>query len=416
MTRWKRFAASAVRTVPTWCSDETQYPVGAPVGFGGDIQIYALHPPDDRHMRLRKILDDFLLEDYRSLVSDGDESDPLLGVAADVAPVDPSTMMPDALEVEELTRTLALAWLDLTDDTVEWRSLFAYLDAIRYRTYENDAVTLTLVIDPKREGGEGHEITGDRHQKVFDMVATSPETFLRVDTSLRAIGYEEATAKEVPGPRFAPEFTTRTWSDAAGCFVVEKTRRGDVIITEPSSGVVACWRKGTWYVYDRVGLTRTFRGVFGPDAEGLLDLVFDLSYRRHGALLIYDPNRVIGSSRLSNPDSSVRRLRKGRDDAHAILGPSIRNIKPLDSLSKGKKVLAEMASMDGAIVFDERGVRAFGAMIVTVKGLGDVGGGARTTAMHSARRRGALPIKVSADGDITLFVPIGERDIEVQFA
>ncbi len=59
----------------------------------------------------------------------------------------------------------------------------------------------------------------------------------------------------------------------------------------------------------------------------------------------------------------------------------------------------ELASLDGAIIFDSDKIVAFGAMIDSHP---DVGShhGARTTAAYSAYKWGGHPIKISADEDI----------------
>ena len=67
-----------------------------------------------------------------------------------------------------------------------------------------------------------------------------------------------------------------------------------------------------------------------------------------------------------------------------------------------KRVLLEIASLDGAVIFDGASVLAFGSMIRTHPSI-DNTLGARTTAALSAHKYGGYPIKISSDGDITIY-------------
>ena len=70
-------------------------------------------------------------------------------------------------------------------------------------------------------------------------------------------------------------------------------------------------------------------------------------------------------------------------------------------------MFAELAGLDGATVFDDRSVLAFGAIIRTHPLTGDHFG-ARTTAAYSAYRWGGVPIKISADGEIAVLFSSGD--------
>jgi DNA integrity scanning protein DisA with diadenylate cyclase activity len=75
---------------------------------------------------------------------------------------------------------------------------------------------------------------------------------------------------------------------------------------------------------------------------------------------------------------------------------------------KKKRLLTELASIDGAVIFDDGQLLAVGAII---RSHSDAGTqiGARSTAAFSAFRWGGHPIKVSSDGEVTvLFSSKGE--------
>jgi hypothetical protein len=134
----------------------------------------------------------------------------------------------------------------------------------------------------------------------------------------------------------------------------------------------------------------------------MFELALDLSYRRHGGLLIFDPkHEAIGN--IANDDSKLTRGAGVTPSDRQALCEVVRTAQMGDSasFSKIKRRLVELASMDGAVIFDEREVLAIGAMI---KHHPEVGNhfGARETAAYSALHWGGRPMKVSADGDILI--------------
>jgi hypothetical protein len=84
-----------------------------------------------------------------------------------------------------------------------------------------------------------------------------------------------------------------------------------------------------------------------------------------------------------------------------------------------RRLLSELASIDGAVVFDRNNVLAIGAVIKPHPGVGSHVG-TRTTAAHSALRWGGIPAKVSSDGDVTIYFESqgedGSSQAEIQFS
>ena len=151
----------------------------------------------------------------------------------------------------------------------------------------------------------------------------------------------------------------------------------------------------------------------------LFSVVLDLSYRGRGALLVYDPRRAVLEHVINADDAVIGGPDPLGDMARRLLSAAIAPIRITEpSLARRKKRLfLEIASLDGAVLFDDDGVLAVGAMI---KAYPHVGGhlGARTTAMHSAYLWGGRPIKISADGEIVIpFLSRGpESECEAQLA
>ena len=69
-----------------------------------------------------------------------------------------------------------------------------------------------------------------------------------------------------------------------------------------------------------------------------------------------------------------------------------------------RPLFLEIAGVDGAPIFDDRNVPAFGAIVQIHQDAGQHAGrhGARTTASLSASLWGGIPIKCSSDGDISV--------------
>jgi hypothetical protein len=135
----------------------------------------------------------------------------------------------------------------------------------------------------------------------------------------------------------------------------------------------------------------------------LYEILFDLSFKRHGALLVYDPNLQV-IEHIVNKGSIITDDGAHADSSHLILMDSVRNI-PMgnrEQAARKKRLFLELTSLDGAVVFTPTKILAFGAMIETHdKAMYEMG--ARSTAARSAYYWGGCPIKISADGEMSIF-------------
>jgi hypothetical protein len=312
-----------------------------------------------------------------------------------------------------LLERFASEWLGMHSGETDWVRVINYLETVARRTHENVPVALTLVIRP----GSGQEdITRPRLQKFFDRLAASPYTFtyLAVDPSLRLIDYgsvEWSQVNNAASYRFYPEFLHPIHSVMSDTdLVAHLTSRGDLVLMS-KVGLLATKRKRKWKVYEASSFEHALAYCLGnrDAAANLLEVVFDLSFRRQGALLVYDPDQRI-LERILNPESILDGVR-GRTGHATRIGPvgqaliasSIDDLAigaPAGSLRK-KRLLIELASIDGAVVFDSNKVLAVGALIRSHPAAGGHSG-ARATAAQSAHLWGAHPILVSSDGDVTV--------------
>jgi hypothetical protein len=316
---------------------------------------------------------------------------------------------PGLLDV--LLDNLAVVWLGIHSPTTDWTRIIDYLEQVSRRTHETVPVSLNLVI----QAGTGMgDVTQPNVQKFFDRLASSPFSFLAVDQSLHLIEYgavEWSQIRNANSPNFYPEFLHPIHSILApGELCVHLTPQGDIILMD-RDGLLAARRRRKWKLYDTPTFTGSLAYCLGSAAvvANLLEVILELSFRRLGALLIYDPNHEIYGHILNREsivfsgwrtDGSVE---AGTDSGQAVIAPSLRGLaignaaEPL----RTRRRLIELANVDGALVFDNDQILAVGAIIESHPSAGDQLG-ARTTAARSAYLWGGFPVNVSADGDITV--------------
>jgi DisA bacterial checkpoint controller nucleotide-binding len=212
-------------------------------------------------------------------------------------------------------------------------------------------------------------------------------------------------SKSIPDYKYYPDFVSSLVSsltkDEFGLILTKN--RECVIINH--DGLVASLRGESWYIYDAPTFKNSLADALGDYRLGcnLFDVTFDLSYRRHGALLIYDPNKAV-LEHVANKGSLVHLSHAGKSLPHDMLVDSVKKIIPgqINYQERRKSVFLEIASLDGAVIFDKEKVLGFGSMIESHANVGDHLG-ARTTAAISAFHWGGKPIKISSDGDISVY-------------
>ncbi len=305
---------------------------------------------------------------------------------------------------KQISQDIALFWLSKSSGVVNWYKFIAYAEEMLVRTYENIPVSTHLLISPDEIGR--HDITDLSAQKLLDPLSTSLQTYLKVDAEANLISYEQINweqIKDTEDYKFNPEFLQPFASTIkSGQFSFHVTTRGDVLILD-DLGLLAACRKGTWHIYDVKTLKNSIGDISGNYRIGcnIFETLLDLSYKRHGALLIYDPDHKV-IQHVVNIESIIFGNQR-KDLVREMLASSVIDIAMSSEsmLKRKKRVMLELAGMDGAVIFDSTHIIAFGAMIDTHPKAGNHSG-ARTTAFESAFLYGGKPFKVSSDGDISL--------------
>lgn len=201
-----------------------------------------------------------------------------------------------------LQEQFAIEWLNIAAPGVEWRRVLDYSRQSLQRTYENEEIMFNLVVRDE----VGVELISEASaQKILDPLAAFPRTYFQVDRQFRLHSYHDIrwdVITEGGEYEFSPEFL-RPFSCILqrGEYSVHQTARGDLVIMD-HEGLLAAKRKGRWKIYDVATLKNSITDALGNYRVGanIFEVCFDLSFRRHGALLVYDPDhRVIANVTLA---------------------------------------------------------------------------------------------------------------------
>ena len=205
-----------------------------------------------------------------------------------------------------LTESFATEWLRMQSREPDWVKLIKYLESVSRRTSENLPVALTLLVRP---GAGIGDITQAHLQKFFDRLAASAYTFtyLAVDADLRLMNYgsvEWSHINNATSCKSYPEFLHPIHSVMDDTdLVAHLTPHGDLVIMD-KAGILATKRKKKWRLYDTRQFKSSLAYCLGSRnvAANLVEVIFDLSFKRQGALLVYDPEHRI-LERILNPVS-----------------------------------------------------------------------------------------------------------------
>lgn len=224
------------------------------------------------------------------------------------------------------------------------------------------------------------------------------------------VDLEQFEREKLTEKHFFPSWSERiARASRAGKYGIALSRQGDILIFEEGT-LRFSYRFGRWQFWNHrfllellrdqaraQGVNRSQLGrVIGPIYRAALDI----SFRRSGGLFVILKNRnnVRKLVRSGDGIGDDRRLAADADFDNIFDGKTIKTLH--------RAIAVELASLDGAIVIDNAGrIRAYGAVLKSGgKGIkkGRRVEGSRTQAAIAASHFG-LAIKISSDGDITVF-------------
>jgi DNA integrity scanning protein DisA with diadenylate cyclase activity len=185
------------------------------------------------------------------------------------------------------------------------------------------------------------------------------------------------------------------------------SRQGDILVFNDGS-LRFTYRYGRWQYWNHAHLIHLLRDLARTQGVGetirgkvvgaIYRAALDVSFRRSGGLFVVLRNRR-NLSKVMGLTDSIGNPNCGQQDKDfdVVVGGH-----PIQTMARA--VAAELAALDGALVFDNAGkLLAYGAVLRPRKA-GKLRGteGSRTKAAIGASNYG-LAIKVSSDGDITVY-------------
>ncbi len=284
-------------------------------------------------------------------------------------------------------------------------AIVRFIRSLGLESYENQRIPYGVILSPKYMGDDAFVKAFDnkRVKRLTDGFSTA----LISDSDGKISGY---TVLNTPGGETA-RLPRRPWI-ASGLAERAKEirgvgmmllRSGDIIVVHKGR-MVFSQRAGNWIRWSHTSILARLFGAW--DFRGnsqeiqkiltyLYHLAMDLSFRRSGALLV-----VVSSNK------EFSRMLISKTD---MVGGSLRGVaeKSIDKMVSQKpiyktdrRVTIDLASLDGGVIVNRFGkILAYGAMTKAAAGSNQ---GARTRAAVRASQSG-IAIKVSSDGDITVF-------------
>ncbi|MDD3139589.1 MAG: diadenylate cyclase [Lachnospiraceae bacterium] len=313
------------------------------------------------------------------------------------------------LESKYVIRDISSKWLELQTSISqsEWTIILDILEKIKNRTYENLPIVLNLILDPNSVGTV--LLTNKHDSKLFDLLAGSNYTYFVIDKALKIIDYKCISWSETSDkksysslPNFLQPFS-HLLENKIG---ISLTHSGDIIIYN-SAGMIMSERKSNCTIYENSLTKNLYRDVLHPTVYGiacnLFDISWDISYRRHGALIIVTKESSF-ESHIVNKESiftSSECIGLRKELSTSFANVSLKNT----GVIKCRSIFLELSSVDGAVILDgtDGSIKAFGSIVETAASVSGTSGARSTAAKSASTYNNMLPIKISSDGDITLY-------------
>jgi len=297
-------------------------------------------------------------------------------------------------------------------------SLLRELHKLSEQSYENKSYSFGCILETDLDAAADGEDLGSfpreflqakRYKALSDGFRTAYVVSANGEVA-DFVDLEQFERKKLTEKHFFPSWSERiARASRAGKYGIALSRQGDILIFEEGT-LRFSYRFGRWQFWNHQfllellrdqaraqGVNRSQLGrVIGPIYRAALDI----SFRRSGGLFVILRNRnnVRKIVRSGDGIGDDRRLSTDADFDDIFDGKTIKTLH--------RAIAVELASLDGAIVIDNTGrIRAYGAVLksggkTTKKGSRVEG--SRTQAAIAASHCG-LAIKISSDGDITVF-------------
>lgn len=291
---------------------------------------------------------------------------------------------------------------------------FVALRQLAEQSYENKALTFGCIVhtSDRRSPSKGLRFPGDfLERKRYKALSDGYRTVYRVSSKGAIVGFTDLpAATSTPGglkyhPQWCNEVASQSDGDRLGFCL---TRQGDLLVLD-SGRLTLTYRFGRWQYWNHSHIVDLIKNAARvqrvPPARvssvvrSIYRAALDVAFRRSGALFLVlrsknDLRRVV------RPGDAIGDKRRPKQD------------KAFDEVldeffvqSAPRSVVSELAALDGAVVLANSGrVLAYGAVLdPRRKGRVRAAEGSRTKAAIGASNYG-LAVKISSDGDITVYV------------
>ena len=305
--------------------------------------------------------------------------------------------------------TFSRALARLLRPPVEWEMVSGTLRSLRAlasETYEGHRISYGLIFTNRAQRGDASLLSFEN--KRFKTLTDGFSTGLLLDRRGGLAGIVALVAsRETVRSSLARPWWFSSLADTAarvGGVGVALTRGGDLLVAHRRELVVS-QRSGLWMLWRHSELLDRIRQSWHTRGRGdqldhvivaMYRVALELALRRSGGLLVVASSREGGRKLVVSKGDllgSSRRLAEERR-LDASLQPQL--VHRAD-----RRIMADLASMDGALIVDRTGrLMAYGAMVRSSSSTSAQG--ARSRAAMAASRLG-LAMKVSSDGTISVY-------------
>jgi hypothetical protein len=292
--------------------------------------------------------------------------------------------------------------------------ILSALHTLSEQSYENKALTFGAILDPGVRGIQlDAQFPSDFFRvKKYKALSDGFRSAYHVSTDGKIIDFvdlESFEKRSLTEKHYYPDWVEPlARASRSGRCGIALSRQGDILIFDEGT-LRFTYRFGKWQYWnhthllgllrDRAIAQKVPRQILGRVVGTIYRAALDVSFRRSGGLFVILHNRKDLREIVRVGDAVGDQNRREETDRQFDAVLEEHTIQSLP-----RSVVVELASLDGAIVVENSGkIRAFGAVLQPRK-TGVLRGteGSRTKAAIGASNYG-LAIKVSSDGEITIY-------------
>jgi hypothetical protein len=298
------------------------------------------------------------------------------------------------------------------DLQIDVAGILRSLRELAEQSYENKSLTFGCLLDPntRKEPPENASFPAEVLQKKkYRALSDGFRTAYRVSSLGRVVGFEDLDLpKDDRGTHYYPEWCERIAAASRnGVCGICLTRQGDILLFDAGT-MRFTYRGGRWQYWNHTHIVDLLRNraraqrvpprIIGNVVNSIYRAALDVAFRRCGGLFVLLHNRA-SVSKMAHPEDTVSDGHRGElDTAFDEALPSL-NIR-----SMSRRIMVELAGLDGGVVLDNHGDIMAYAAVLNPKKRGRIGHteGSRSKAAIGASKYG-IAVKISSDGDIKCY-------------